>query len=385
MRFTNSALKKKFLSTCENLSDGQLTLSTPEGETYHFGTRGAQAEMHIRDWSTVSALSAFGDVGLGQTYAQGLWDTPSVEGVMGSLMRNRALSGARKGDGPLKHVMSRVFDGAMRANTRSQSRKDLRAHRNVGNEFFQLWLDEGMTYSSALFEGAQDDLSRGHTRKNARALSKLANDGRILEIGIGSGSFAEHAVTEGRDVTGVTMSRDQHAYAESRLDGRADLRLGDVHAIEGLFDSIVAIEAGDAFGQRNWPALLKTLKKKLGDDGRILLQAITVPNDFLATSKTSAQYIRQSVFPDGALLSDQVIAAQAQDAGLKVIDSFGFGQDYAKTYRIWAQRLKAQKLAIADMGYDERFFRNWQYRLEIGAASFAVDQTNVVQVQLTHV
>ncbi len=384
MRLTNKALKTQFLSTCERLRDGQLTLRTPEGERYNFGTSGPEAEMVIKDWSAVSAMAAHGQVGLGETYVQGLWDTPSVEGLMAMAMRNRDHLGSYDQASMFNKAKFRLVDTVLRANSRRGSRKNIRSHYDVGNEFYALWLDEGMTYSSGLFDPNEDDLSRAQSRKNARALSRLNSSERTLEIGCGWGGFAEAAHDAGRNVTGVTISRNQHSYAECRLDGRADIQLRDYRDIEGKYDNIVSIEMIEAVGARYWPSYFGTLKNSLADGGRVLLQAITVKDDYFETYQTSSDYIRQYVFPGGMLLSDQVIAEQAQKAGLQVRDNFAFGQDYAKTCRIWAERLAAQKRKITEQGYGEGFFRNWQYYLEICAASFAVEHTNVVQVELAH-
>lgn len=384
MRFTNKALKSNFLSTCERLRDGQLTLRTPEGERYQFGTSGPEAEMVIRDWAAVSAMAAHGQVGLGETYVQGMWDTPSVEGLMALAMNNRDHLGAYDQANPFHKAKFRLVDTVMRANSRRGSRKNIRSHYDVGNEFYALWLDDGMTYSSGLFDNGDNDLARAQNRKNDRALSRLGDGERVLEIGCGWGGFAEHASQEGRDVTGVTISRNQHSYAECRLDGRADIQLRDYRDIDGQYDNIVSIEMIEAVGARYWPSYFATLKRNLAEGGRVLLQAITVKDSFFETYKTSSDYIRQYVFPGGMLLSDSVIEKQANDAGFAVRDNFAFGQDYAQTCRIWAERLSAQKRRIAEMGYSESFFRNWQYYLEICAASFAVGHTNVVQVELAH-
>lgn len=384
MRLTDKALKSEFLSTCARLREGQLILRTPEGESYKFGTSGPEAEMVIRDWAAVSALAAHGQVGLGETYVQGLWDTPSVEGLVSLAMRNRDHLGCYDQASVFNKVKFRLVDTVLRANSRRGSRKNIRSHYDVGNEFYQLWLDEGMTYSSGLFASQGDDLARAQTHKNARALSRLGEGEQVLEIGCGWGGFAEHACQEGRDVTGVTISRNQHSYAECRLDGRADIQLRDYRDIEGKFDNIVSIEMIEAVGERYWPSYFDALKRNLAEGGRVLLQAITVKDSFFETYRTSSDYIRQYVFPGGMLLSDNVIAQQAKGAGLVVRDNFAFGEDYARTCRIWADRLVKQKHRIDELGYGDTFFRNWQYYLEICAASFAVGHTNVVQVEMAH-
>ena len=384
MAFTDKALQSEFLETCARLREGRLTLRTPDGARYQFGDHGPEAEMQINDWAAVSAMAAHGQVGLGEAYVQGLWDTPSVEGLMQLAMRNRDHLVSYDQASPLNRAKFRIVDTLLRANSKRGARKNIRAHYDVGNEFYQLWLDDGMTYSSGLFGAGGDDLAQAQTRKNARILSRLGDGEQVLEIGCGWGGFAEQASAEGRDVTGVTISRNQHSYAESRLDGRADIQLRDYRDIEGKFSSIVSIEMIEAVGERYWPSYFAKLKNSLAEGGRVLLQAITVRDDFFPTYRTSSDYIRQYVFPGGMLLSDQVIAQQAKTAGLQVADNFAFGQDYAKTCRIWAERLAAQKRRIMDLGYGEAFFRNWQYYLEICAASFAIGHTNVVQVELAH-
>lgn len=384
MRLTDKTLKSNFLSTCEKLRDGQLILRTPEGERYQFGRSGPEAEMVIRDWAAVSGLAAHGQVGLGETYVQGLWETPSIEGLVALAMRNRDNLGAFDQASPFNKAKFRLVDTVLRANTRRGSRKNIRSHYDVGNEFYALWLDEGMTYSSGLYEPGDDDLARAQTRKNARALSQLGGGERTLEIGCGWGGFAEYASDEGHDVTGVTISRNQQSYAECRLDGRADIQLRDYRDIEGQYDNIVSIEMIEAVGERYWPSYFTTLKRNLAEGGRVLLQAITVQDSYFDAYRSSSDYIRQYVFPGGMLLSDNVIATQAQKAGLAVRDSYAFGQDYAQTCRTWAKRLTAQRRRVSEMGYGDSFFRNWQYYLEICAASFAVGHTNVVQVQLAH-
>jgi cyclopropane-fatty-acyl-phospholipid synthase len=384
MRLTNKALKTEFLSTCERLRDGRLTLRTPEGERYHFGTSGPQAEMVVRDWACVSALAAHGQVGLGETFVLGMWDTPSIEGFLSLAMQNRDHLANYDKANWFNQAKFRLADKVLRTNSRRGSRKNIRSHYDVGNEFYGLWLDEGMTYSSGLFSANDHDLGTAQKRKNDRALSRLSTGEKVLEVGCGWGGFAEHATTEGRDVTGVTISRNQHSYAQCRLDGRADIQLRDYRDVNEKYDNIVSIEMIEAVGERYWPGYFDMLKRNLAEGGRVLLQAITVKDDYFDTYKNSSDFIRQYVFPGGMLLSDQMIAQQANQAGLAVQDSFAFGQDYAKTCRIWANRLRDQHDKIAAQGYNDAFFRNWKYYLESCAASFAVGHTNVVQVELAH-
>ena len=384
MRLTNKALKTEFLSTCERLHDGRLILRTPEGECRHFGTSGPEADLTIRDWSAVSAIAARGQVGFGEAYVQGLWDTSSIEDLMAMALKNRDRLAAYERAGLFARLKFRIVDTLLRANSLRGARRNIRSHYDIGNEFYQLWLDEGMNYSSALFELDDDDLSRAQRNKNARALSRLTEGESILEIGCGWGAFAEHAADEGRSVTGVTISPSQRAWADSRLDGRADIQLRDYRDVSGTFDNIVSIEMIEAVGVRYWPQYFAALKSNLADGGRILVQAITVRDSFFDTYRKSSDYIRQYVFPGGMLLSDSVIEQQARAAGLRVNENFKFGRDYARTCRIWSGRLKSRKAKIHELGFNESFFRNWHYYLEICAASFAVGHTSVSQVEMAH-
>jgi len=383
-RLADKKLESEFLKICDRLETGRLTLRTPDGRVRHYGSKGVEAEMEIRDWSAVSAIAAHGQVGLGEAYVQGLWDTPSIEALTILAMKNRDRVGRYDGAGPLTRLRYVLADRMLRANTRRGSRRNIRAHYDVGNEFYQLWLDDGMTYSGALFEHPGDDLATAQKRKFDRALSRLSPGDRVLEIGCGWGGFAEQAAGQGRSVTGITISPSQHGYADARLDGRAEIRLQDYRDVTGRFDNIVSIEMVEAVGQRYWPGYFAMLKARLAEGGRALIQSITVADDFFGTYSRSSDYVRRYVFPGGMLLSDRNIAEQASRAGLNVRDSFAFGQDYARTCRNWAERFHAAKPRIRGLGYDEPFLRNWQYYLEICAASFAIGHTNVVQVELAH-
>jgi cyclopropane-fatty-acyl-phospholipid synthase len=212
----------------------------------------------------------------------------------------------------------------------------------------------------------------------------LKGDGRVLEIGCGWGGFAERAVERGHDVTGLTISPSQKGYADARLDGRAEIRLQDYRDSSGRFDSIVSIEMIEAVGQDYWPTYFATLKARLAENGRAIIQAITVRDSYFDTYQRSSDYIRHYTFPGGMLLSNAVIADQARRAGLTITDTHAFGADYARTCAIWNERLDQKADRIKRLGYDERFLRNWRYYLGICAASFEVGQTDVVQVELAH-
>ena len=385
MLFLTNRVKRDFLETCSRIVVGSLRLRTPEGEVFDFGQGSPAAEMQILDWSVVTTIASRGDIGLGETYVEGLWETPSIAALAEVALRNFDQFSGYAFAGFWNALKFRIVNRLMRANSPRGAARNIRAHYDVGNEFYQLWLDEGMTYSAAMFTAGDDDLSRAQNRKYDRILNRLDDAERLLEIGCGWGGFAERAADRGHHVTGLTISPSQKGYADARLDGRADIRLQDYRKTSGQYDSIVSIEMIEAVGQDYWPTYFATLKARLAEHGRAVIQAITVTDSYFETYRRSSDYIRHYTFPGGMLLSKAVIADQARRAGLRVTDTYAFGTDYARTCRIWNERLDQVTDRIRRLGYDDRFLRNWRYYLGVCAATFAVGQTDVLQVELAHV
>ena len=377
-------LQRRFLDACERLTHGRLRLTTPDGARHDFGATGPEAELHLRDWSTAAAIAARGDIGFGEAYVAGLWDSPDVEGVARIALENLAALAPEAAPRPLQRAKFALVDRILRANSRRGAARNIRAHYDVGNEFYQLWLDPTMSYSSGIYAPGDADLERAQLRKYDRILDRLGEAEKVLEIGCGWGGFAERAADRGRHVTGITISPSQKGYADARLDGRAEIRLQDYRDTRGKFDALVSIEMVEAVGARYWPTYFATLRDRLAPGGRAMVQAITVPDAHFDAYARRSDFIRHYTFPGGMLLSDKVIESQASRAGLRVTDSFAFGQDYARTCRDWGTRLEAAAPRIRAQGQDERFLRTWRYYLGICAASFATGRADVVQVELAH-
>lgn len=373
-----------FLATCERIDFGRLRVRTPEGHAHDFGSGGPEAELHIRDWAAVTALLARGDIGFGQGYVAGLWDTPAIEPLMTLALHNEAAMRRYAFPSRLHGVGFRLLDRIVRRNSLAGSGRNIRAHYDVGNEFYGEWLDPGFTYSSALFAEGDSDLGRGQARKYDRILDRLGTSGRLLEIGCGWGGFAERATDRGHAVEAITVSPAQKAYADARLDGRATIALCDYRRTSGRYPAIVSIEMIEAVGERYWPTYFGTLKARLAEDGKAVIQAITVSDEYLPVYRAGSDYIRHSTFPGGMLLCNAAIAREAGRAGLRAGQPFAFGQDYALTCRQWAARLVARSGRLAALGYGGPTLRHWRYYLEACAAAFAVGRTDVVQVELTH-
>ncbi len=374
-----------FLSTCERIETGRLRVRTPEGHVHDFGSHGTEAEFQINDWSAITALLARGDIGFGEGYVTGLWDTPEIEPLVTLGLLN---------EGPMRRfafpsrwngLMFRAIDGIVRRNSLAGSSRNIRAHYDVGNEFYGEWLDPSFTYSSALYGSGETDLERAQARKYDRILDRIGERERILEIGCGWGGFAERASGRGHDVTAITISPSQKAYADARLDGRADIQLRDYRKTEGRYAGIVSIEMVEAVGERYWPVYFATLRDRLADGGKAVIQAITVSDAYFPAYRRGTDYIRHSTFPGGMLLCDRAISDQAARVGLRADASFAFGQDYARTCRSWASRLAERRERVTALGYGGPTFRHWRYYLEACAACFAIGRTDVVQVELSHV
>ncbi|HTT97404.1 MAG TPA: cyclopropane-fatty-acyl-phospholipid synthase family protein, partial [Rhizomicrobium sp.] len=275
-----------------------------------------------------------------------------------------------------------LYNNLVRRNSLSGSKRNIEAHYDVGNDFYSLWLDETMTYSSALYDQPGQSLADAQRRKYGRLLSKLPDrNASVLEVGCGWGGFAEQAVDAGHDVTGLTISPAQHAFATNRLGGKADIRLQDYRKVRGTFDAIVSIEMVEAVGERYWPVYFHTLAERLKDGGKAMLQAIVIRDELFAGYRTRSDFIRHYVFPGGLLPSVARLREEADRAGLKLRESFAFGQDYARTLRDWSGRMRTREPEIRALGYDDKMLRNWHFYLGICAAAFSVGRTDVTHLE----
>ncbi len=379
------ALARRLVKIGERTERGSLQVIYPSGKAQVIGSGEPRAEVTIKHWGAISALVSKGDVGWGEAYLEGLWDSPDIEALARFTIDNAAAFEAELSANPLKRLFLIVSDRIIRRNNRKGSVRNITAHYDVGDDFYRLWLDETMTYSSALFSNASDDLATAQKRKYQRLLDITATAGKkTLEIGCGWGGFAELAVEAGRDLTAITISPRQHHYATQRLKNEADIQLKDYRDIKGKFDSIVSIEMIEAVGEQYWPRYFKTIKDCLADHGKAAIQAIVVEDSYFPIYRSRSDFIRQHVFPGGMLLSPQKIRESAENAGLKVDGLFRFGKDYAKTLRLWLDKFEASLSEIHDLGYDDRFVRVWRYYLAICAATFSSGRTDVMQIELSH-
>jgi cyclopropane-fatty-acyl-phospholipid synthase len=383
----NSLIERRWLEAIGRIDTGQLTFVAPNGEQHVItgSKQGPKAQFRIKSWDVLARAMARGDIGLGEDFIAGAWESDDVEALFSVFLLNiEQLEGFAHG-GVLNRLGFMLLNTVARRNSESGSRRNIEAHYDVGNDFYALWLDETMTYSSALYKAPDAALSEAQRAKYARILDKVGDArANVLEVGCGWGGFAEAAAERAHDVTGITISPSQHAFATARLGPKADIRLEDYRHTKGQFDSIVSIEMFEAVGERYWPRYFQMLSERLKRGGRAVVQTITVRDDLFAGYRTRSDFIRHYVFPGGMLPSLERFREEAQRAGLKVRDVLSFGPDYARTLREWSARQKAAEDKIRALGHGDAFLRNWHFYLGICAAAFAVGRTNVHQVELVH-
>jgi cyclopropane-fatty-acyl-phospholipid synthase len=381
-----SYIEKSWNKALGNLEYGTLEFIAPNGEvTIAKGAQpGPSARFHIHEWDVLRRIMARGDIGLGEEYIVGSWDTDSVERLVALFLLNLDHF-SDFSDGNIFNRLGFVIHNALvRRNSITGASRNIKDHYDVGNDFYSLWLDRSMTYSSALYSGACD-LFRAQQNKYERILSKFDTPGAsVLEIGCGWGGFAERAAADNYNVTGLTISPAQHKFATERLKGAADIKLEDYRRCKGQFDNIVSIEMFEAVGEHYWPQYFATVAERLKRGGRAIIQTITIKDELFAGYRTRSDFVRHYVFPGGMLPSLARFREEAEKAGLKFAGAFGFGKDYARTLREWLVQMQGQESAIRALGYDQQFLRNWEFYLGICAATFEVARTDVVQVELVN-
>lgn len=374
------------------LQHGSLSVQLPDGSVRHFGpqapSQAPAARMTLRNWNVCSAALRSGDIGFAETYIAGDWTTPHLSDLLRLFIRNRqhiedAIYGTWTGRllYRIRHLLHR--------NTRTNSQKNIHAHYDLGNAFYELWLDDTMNYSSAWFDGDLDrpmrDAQHAKVRRALR-MSGVQPGDRVLEIGCGWGALAEMATTEfGATLTGVTLSTEQLAFAQARMEKlgvHSDLRLQDYRDIDdGPYDAICSIEMVEAVGREYWPTYFNSLQRLLKPGGKACVQSIVIDDALFARYIQSTDFIQQYIFPGGCLPCPSEFRRAARDAGLEVVDEFAFGADYAETLRRWREKFLAERERVLQLGFDARFIRIWEFYL--GYCEAAFDMANIDLVQFT--
>jgi cyclopropane-fatty-acyl-phospholipid synthase len=378
------------LKLLNKLQHGALHLELPDGKSAHFGDGSYPVTLRLHNWSLCDAVIKSGDIGFAETFIDGSWTTDNLTGLIELFIRNRqAVESLIYGKwwGNLLYRVRHLFN----RNSRSGSRKNIHAHYDIGNDFYRLWLDPTMTYSSALFSnGHADSLQDGQLAKYRRILKELEVEAgaRVLEIGCGWGGFAEIATKEGGvKVSGLTLSTEQLQFAQQRLQqggiaAQADLMLMDYRDINDKFDAIASIEMFEAVGEAYWPSYFECVARNLKAGGRACIQTITIADELFERYRTGTDFIQQYIFPGGMLPSAQVFRAQADKQGLRVVNELSFGLDYARTLAEWRDAFKEKLPQVQALGFDDKFLRTWEFYFGYCEAGFRADSISVMQFTL---
>ncbi|XBQ15723.1 MAG: cyclopropane-fatty-acyl-phospholipid synthase family protein [Oceanicaulis sp.] len=373
------------------LRAGSLAVRLTDGRELVFqgGKPGPDARIELANYAIVRKVFAGGDVGFAESYMDGDWTTPDLPAVLAVFSANLDEMHSIVQGGPLTRLFHWIYH-KLNANTKAGARKNIEAHYDLGNDFYELWLDPSMTYSSARFKTATQSLEDAQREKYASLarMIDLKPESHALEIGCGWGGFAEYAAKEvGARVTCLTLSPSQRDYALERiqkhqLGEKVDIKLQDYRDETGRYDAVASIEMFEAVGQEYWPSFFSKVRETLKPGGKAGLQIITIRDDLFETYARRTDFIQRYIFPGGVLPSVEKLREQFDQANLSFESMEAFGKDYARTLSRWLERFRDAWGEIAPMGFDERFKRMWEFYFAYCEAGFDTGRIDVAQFAL---
>ena len=373
------------------LNSGRVDFILPDGRRFRAeGLKpGPVAEVTINNPDVFARLVREGDLGFCDAYLDGWWTTPDLQAFMDFIHADND----DMYDGFPGMALVRAWEKArfwFQSNTKRQALKNISYHYDLGNDFYSLWLDDTMTYSSALFNTSQESLEKAQIAKYASMVDQMGvkPGDHVLEIGCGWGGFAEYAAKErGLKVTGLTISKEQLDYANKRikskgLSDKVNLKLQDYRDETGVYDGVASIEMFEAVGEKYWPVYFDKIKQCLKPGKQATLQIITIQDARWEVYRKSVDFIQKYIFPGGMLPSPSVLRQEVHRAGLSVEHSIEFGKSYSQTLRRWFEVFNNKWDNISAMGFDDRFRRMWNFYLTSCAATFESGNCDVTQITL---
>ena len=367
---------------------GELTVELPDGfrRTYGGGAAGPRAEIRLNDWHALWQIVFGGELGVGEAYMDGHWSSPDIVAALTLGALNRKLIGVTRGWLRVPASIPRVIARRARRNTKANARRNISAHYDLGNDFYRLFLDETLTYSSAVFESPEQSLAAAQRNKYRIIAERagLAAGMRVLEIGTGWGGFALYAAGElGCHVTSITISKKQYELAAARvrdagLSFEVEVQLRDYRDVAGTFDAVVSIEMLEAVGAEYFADYFGAVDRALVPGGRASIQSICFPDVAYEPQRRGANWIQTYIFPGGLLPSLSEIERSLYGTRLLLTNTQDIASHYVRTLATWRERFLAQRDEVRGMGFDDRFIRKWEYYLALSQAGFA---TGLVQDQ----
>jgi cyclopropane-fatty-acyl-phospholipid synthase len=375
----------------QRLQSGRLDFRLPDGRTFRAEGKkpGPAVLVEVHNTDIFARMIREGDLGFCEAYLEGWWSTPDLMGFMDLVQTdNDQVYDAFPG---MKLV--RAYERLrfwLQSNSRKQALKNISYHYDLGNDFYSLWLDESMTYSSALYKTGQESLEKAQEQKYASMVDLMgAQPGdHVLEIGCGWGGFAEYAAAQrGLKVTCLTISQEQYKYAVERmarlgLSDKVEIKLQDYRDETGIYDGVASIEMFEAVGEKYWPVYFDTVLKRLRPGKNATLQIITVADHRFETYRKSVDFIQKYIFPGGMLPSPSALRREVEQAGLKVLGSIEIGKSYSTTLRRWHETFNARWNEVAALGFDDRFRRMWNFYLTSCAGTFEGGNCDVTQITI---
>ena len=369
-----SWLEQKILSKLAprlEKTSGQLLLTLPSGYSQHFrGSPGGHAEVTINSLRALARLVTGGINGWSEGYIAGEWDSPDLTALVRWALQNETILEGMASAGFITRTLHTLYH-RRNHNSRSGSKKNISAHYDLGNDFYNLWLDPTMTYSAAWFDSPEQPLEAAQRNKYQRILELLepAEGDHLVEIGCGWGGFAEQALQhQSLRVHGITLSEEQLNWSRQRLneaglDKRSNISLTDYRDLLNRYDGVVSIEMFEAVGEAYWDTYFETLKRSLKTGGKAVLQVISIEDERFEQYRKQADFIQRYIFPGGMLPSVAKLEQKFAEHGFELQQKLMFGKDYAHTLRYWRKLFEAQTDKLDELGYDERFRRLWRYYL----------------------
>ena len=377
---------KKYLSKIGNeIKTGTLTVTLPCGDTLVFsGKEGLSSDLKLNSYRPILRTVIGGHLGFSESYLKGEWTSSNLESFLEIMVTNLPDSFNARSK---SYIYYNKIIHFFRENTKSRAKKNIMYHYDLGNDFYKIWLDKTMTYSSGLFKKDDESLSKAQENKYQLLIDqlKIESHHKILEIGCGWGGFAEYAAKKiGCRIKGITISPSQLKFAKSRikkqgLEDKVSLELCDYRDLKGTYDRVVSIEMIEAVGEKYWLDYFKKIKQVLTKDGMAGIQVILINDKSYERYSNSVDFIQRYVFPGGMLPSQQKLDENYKKTGLIEIGSNSFGKSYAKTLSIWHKDFVNSISLIRNLGFDNKLERIFKYYFSYCKAGFSSKKIDVVQ------